>query len=898
MDDLVININIDETNQHQQFVLETFLGKIKSLKSKEYSGLLRKIDIFSLKEESISLNCKTWDTLINIYKQIDNKQLRNYQYLFQEENILQIFNNIGNYSVYFSSKGAKMFRVNKYINNEAIVYINNSSKKGFYRGTIKIKNNTTIITNNAKFIQLSDGKIYLFDNNNVYFLKDICNMVGVYLDVEMLNLIAEKKWSSNTNVLKKYYLKYRQKSDKNLLQKHIEKDVYTGDISPVLYLKIGDKNIVTGSLNFRYDLVEIDAFSMNEYLVLYNKKYSRDKNFEIKYLSILSQNHWEKYSNQFIYKGNDINKDIDNLINNKTIVLSEKKDKVFTKYSYSYNISYSIDWFSIEASIKINEKVHYLTELLKKTKKGQRWVEIDNNIVFLPTEIIEKTKNIDIKNNDIFLEKKYVGDVLEFAKNFQIEKINNIEGITEFKNIKINISKQFLGELRNYQIEGVKWLLYLYENKFGGCLADDMGLGKTIQIIAFLSDRKIRTNKHSSLIVVPKTLIFNWKKELSKFNPEISVNIYYGANRNIDCDDNKFDIILTTYGMVLNDKEKFSKFFFDCIIIDEAQYIKNSTSKTYRAVSSLNANIKIALTGTPIENNITELWSLMNLLNKNILGSKKEFLATYSLQEKLKSLNTKISPFLLRRTKNQVLYDLPKKTESVIYCTMEEKQKELYEAVLINIKEELKRNPNRYQIKSNSDILVGLLHLRQISCHPKLLEAQYNINHALKSGKFEVLKNIVNDLYNKNEKIVIFSQFTKMLKIIEKWVRYKKYKCFYLDGKTNNRQKVIENYEKAINGILLISLKAGGVGINLTSASYAIIYDPWWNPAVENQAADRLYRIGQKRNVIIYKLITNNSIEEKVNDLKKLKIECAETLLDSQNIIKNLTIQELKSLLD
>lgn len=898
MDDLVININIDETNQHQNLIVETFLGIVKSFKSKKYSGQLRKTDIVTLKQGEVNLSQENLYHLVEMFNKKNNKKLGGNKYLIHIDNTSMFFSCIKKYAMYYSSQKSSMYRIEKFFSEKSAICIDYANKG--YKGVINCNGENKFLTNGTRIVQLKDKKVFLFDNN-VAYTGELINATVEKMDGNFMNFIIKNAWNPTVAQIRRY-----RKTNQGILSslgldndKKLE-DVY--DVNPiaVLYLNFTETGNVNAVFKFRYLVNEVEYSSAEEYIIFDNKKIYRDKKMEVEYETILLQCHWKKSLNsEFVYQGKQLNEEIEFLLNRNFVVLSEKKTAILSQKSYTYRISYNIDWFQLDANIVIDEKIYSLAEILQKAKKGQHWVEIDNHIVMLPTAIVVKRNLWTIKDKKIRIDKKNIGNVLELAKQLDIQTIDKIKELTNFDIIKLAIPAELLEKLRGYQIDGVKWLLYLYSNQFGGCLADDMGLGKTVQIIAFLSDTKVRENRKPSLIIVPKTLISNWKNELEKFNSKMCVEIYHGINRNLSSlEDNKnVDILLTTYGTVLNDVDKINQFAYNCIILDEAQYIKNSSSKTYRAVSQIGANIKIAMTGTPIENNVADLWALMDLLNKNLWGRKKDFVNRYSAKENLQLLNTKISPFLLRRTKKQVLTDLPSKTESIVYCEMEETQKTLYDTLLFDIKEELEKPAERYQIKINATyILNGLLHLRQVCSHPSLLEVGYNPNHCTKSGKFEVLKNIIEELYVKNEKVVIFSPFTKMLKIIEKWIKQKRYHCFYLDGKTNKRQDLVDKYEKSSEGIFLISLKAGGVGINLTSGCYAVIYDPWWNPAVENQAADRLYRIGQKRNVIIYKLITRDSIEEKVDALKKLKLDISDEVLDEQADIKNLDIKELKNL--
>ncbi|AGY74919.2 DEAD/DEAH box helicase [Clostridium autoethanogenum DSM 10061] len=309
--------------------------------------------------------------------------------------------------------------------------------------------------------------------------------------------------------------------------------------------------------------------------------------------------------------------------------------------------------------------------------------------------------------------------------------------------------------------------------------------------------------------------------------------------------------------------------------------------------------MRFALSGTPFENNIGEVWAIMNILNNNILGKKSDFINEYKNisndTECIRRLKLRIKPYFLRRTKKEVLKMLPSKIVQNVYCDMTDEQRELYNAFFYKIKEELKRQPGRYEIKDNSIILKGLLNLRQICCHPKLIPRNYNINRCRESGKFDLFKMKIEEIVSAKNKVIVFSQFTSMLKIMEKWIKNKGYKYFYLDGTTKNRQGIVDEFESSDEGVFLISLKAGGTGLNLTSCQYVIIYDPWWNPAVEDQAEDRAYRIGQTKNVMVYKLMVSDSIEEKIQQLKDKKDKTGRDLFSNMGNVKEVSFEEMMS---
>ena len=553
-----------------------------------------------------------------------------------------------------------------------------------------------------------------------------------------------------------------------------------------------------------------------------------------------------------------------------------------------------MDWFEINGEISIGDKKINLSDIIDFRKRRNDWNEYSGQILFI-SDKLKKLAHVSAQKEggSLRIQKQDLWNVLEIADTFGIKKISNFNDLIGYESIQLDLPRHIMNILREYQIIGVKWLLSLRKNGFGGCLADDMGLGKTVQIIAYLSENSF--NKTHSLIVVPKTLLENWKREFLKFAPEIKVYIYHGRDRSTEAFKSN-QVIITTYGTLINDFDRLNSYYFENMIIDEAQYIKNSRSKAYRAVKYMKAGTKIIITGTPIENNIREYWNLMRITNPTMM-SFKELTKGLDQNQIVSKARFMTAPFLLRRLKSDVLEDLPEKHEMTVYCDFDDSQRELYEIMLESIRHEISRKSDRFEIKSNSTILNGLLYLQEICCHPRLIPKEYNINGCFESAKLDLLISMTSELYSSSHKIVIFSRFTKMLGIINKALSKLHINVFYLDGKTRQRQEIVDDFEQSKEGVFLISLKAGGVGINLVSADTAIIYDPWWNPAVEKQAQDRIYRIGQKKNVTVYKLIVANTIEEKVQLLQAKKKELFDQIVSGHDMPTNITLDDLKELI-
>ena len=469
----------------------------------------------------------------------------------------------------------------------------------------------------------------------------------------------------------------------------------------------------------------------------------------------------------------------------------------------------------------------------------------------------------------------------------------------DFSNVKCTLPKAIESILKPYQKIGVNWILSLYKNGFGGCLADDMGLGKTLQTIAFLSCKE-RISKLPILIIVPKIILLNWEKEINKFMPDKKIIIAYGSYDFHNLNELN-TIYISTYDTVVMKKEEFQKSNFDCIIIDEAQYIKNYRTQRYAAIKNLKSNFRLALTGTPIENNIEELFSLFDILNPDLLKNYRRYIKNFTKNEISKDVinnfNKVISPFILRREKENVLKELPFKNEKYVYCEMEEDQRRLYNNLFTSVKKEIESKPNRFVIKDNSVILEGLLYLREACVDPQLLPPVIRGKIPCGSCKFELFKEYAENIMKESRKLIIYSQFPKVFNKMMTWASKKGWNIFYIDGKTKDRQTIIDNFEMSDEGIFFISLKAGGVGLNLVSCQYVIIFEPWWNIAAERQASDRVYRIGQKKPVFIYHFLIKNSIEDKMFELQNKKKKLIQNVLVDLEYKKKINLQELCNLL-
>ncbi len=474
------------------------------------------------------------------------------------------------------------------------------------------------------------------------------------------------------------------------------------------------------------------------------------------------------------------------------------------------------------------------------------------------------------------------------------------EGFNSLKSSKSRMPKLVDVTMRDYQKDGVRWLKYLYDNNFGGCLADDMGLGKTLQTISLLSYIYPKT-KQPSLVVMPKSLLSNWQREIERFNPNLSFYLYYGTQRESENFQN-YNIIFTTYALIRNDIAKFRELEFDTIILDESQNIKNIDSKISKAVMLLNAKHKFALSGTPIENSLFELYSLFRFINAGLFATLNDFKKDYVIpiqtdtnEEIAHILKAKISPFLLRRLKKDVLKDLPSKQEQVVYVDMSEEHKKFYNQKRDYYKQLIEQQISMNGIeKTKFVILQAFNDLRQIASAPELKS-----DNTILSSKIENLFELLEDIVLNNHKVLIFTNFLGSLDLISQKAEELGYEHLLMTGSTRNRQELVDKFQTDKNiKLFLMTLKVGGVGLNLTEADYVFIFDPWWNKSAENQAIDRSHRMGQKNTVFSYKMITKGTIEEKILELQTQKQDMTDMIISGEDgSLKELSSSDLDYIL-
>lgn len=593
------------------------------------------------------------------------------------------------------------------------------------------------------------------------------------------------------------------------------------------------------------------------------------------------------------------------LIEKYAIEIFDESDQKIESLQANIQISVesnSIDWFDVHATVTFGDHEIPFKRLRENILQGNPVVHLPNNqIRIIPEEWFAKYRELFLfsaKNNetDVFSLK-----TIHYKTVQQLPVQFNDAIKTRFLHIDTNgiknneVPSEIQATLRSYQVEGYRWLCYLDANNFGGCLADDMGLGKTLQTITLLqhviNTQKVEGRKTTNLVIAPTSVVHNWYNEFQKFAPGIKIFRYSGNDRlkNIDMYFRRYDVVITSYGLVRNDIEYFEKFPFYYCILDESQMIKNPESKIYNSALRLRAERRLVLTGTPIENTLIDLWAQLNFVNRDMLGSlsffKEHFMKAtethnLAIENQLKKI---VNPFIFRREKQEVARDLPPLTEQVRLCAMSPTQEKLYETEKSKVRNMIMDSieQDTYQ-KSTINVLLALMRLRQISNHPQLIEE--GSKHDT-SGKFDEVIRLLDNLVH-NHKVLIFSSFVKHLDLFKEYFTKNNTSFLYLTGSTQNREEIIKKFQEDDScKIFLISIKAGGVGLNLTKADYIFILDPWWNPAVENQAISRAHRIGQKNNVNVYRFISQGTIEEKIQSLQQKKSELARNYVYDKNTI-------------
>jgi len=672
------------------------------------------------------------------------------------------------------------------------------------------------------------------------------------------------------------------------------------------------------------------------------ERYERDSAWEeklvndLKELGLRSRDDCHFYLNSSIKEGEDIdlystinfaNEHISSILD-AGIEIQQRlgKDYYLDKIELNINSKEKADWFDIYGTVKCGDLEIPFLSLKSHILDGNReYLLPDNRIVILPEAWFARYRSMfefgKQSGEGIRIHKQHFSLVDDSVRSQHAETLEKLEALNSVEALpELELPTGLNATLRAYQLEGFRWLCFLQSHGFGACLADDMGLGKTLQTIAVLLRsrellRKVdvaeqyslfnrSAAKHTSLVVVPASLLHNWARECRKFAPELKVLIHVGGHRNRELSSfSYYDLVISTYHTVRQDSLNLSGFQFHYIVLDESQMIKNPSSRLYNAIISLQADHRIVLTGTPIENSLTDLWSQINFINPGLLGTLSFFKRSFvhaiekkgdeEREEKLKEL---INPFILRRTKEEVARELPPVDEQVRYVNMTESQLRIYEEEKSQVRNALLENLEEVGLeKSSIIVLQALTRLRQIANHPDLLEDYEGED----SGKFTEVYRDIESVIAEGHKLLVFSSFVKHLDLFESGLKGDGISYAYLTGSRTRRQreKAVKDFQTNPRcSVFLISLKAGGVGLNLTAADYVFILDPWWNPAAEMQALSRAHRIGQENQVFVYRFISNDSIEEKIQSLQERKRELAETFVSSNNPLKSLSSEELMEL--
>jgi superfamily II DNA or RNA helicase len=592
----------------------------------------------------------------------------------------------------------------------------------------------------------------------------------------------------------------------------------------------------------------------------------------------------------------------------------EAEGKIFRRPGAMHvGVSSGVDWFELHADVDYGGATAKLPALLAALRRGENMVRLDDGTYgLLPEEWLTRfgpiaglgtpeADHLRFRRNQAGLLDALLATQPEVSCDATFARVR--DELRSFRGVHAGQQpKGFVGQLRDYQRDGVGWMDFLRRFSFGGCLADDMGVGKTAQVLALLEARRAsRDVPGPSLVVVPKSLVFNWKQEAARFTPRLRVLDHTGLARDMHTFAD-YDLILTTYGTLRRDAAEFKDIEFDYVVLDEAQAIKNPGTESAKAARLLRGRNRLALSGTPVENHLGELWSIFEFLNPGMLGAASVFKlaggAARNPSEETRSLLAHaLRPFILRRTKEQVARELPAKSEQTIFCELEATQRKLYNELRLHYRSSLLQTVAAKGLaKSKIQVLEALLRLRQAACHPGLLDPK---RRGDSSAKLDVLLDRLEEIVSEGHKALVFSQFTSLLSLVKERLDESAMVYEYLDGATRDRQQRVERFQNDPDcPLFLISLKAGGLGLNLTAAEYVFLLDPWWNPAVEAQAVDRAHRIGQTHQVFAYRLIARDTVEEKILQLQSSKRDLAAAIISEDNsLIRDLKREDLELLL-
>ncbi|MBN2681904.1 MAG: DEAD/DEAH box helicase [Bacteroidales bacterium] len=894
----------------------------------------------------------------DFFKQLDKKLIDEHLRPFIEKKILKIFSIIkeAGTEIYFKDdKTSSVYLCDRIlINKQAANTIFNFERHADgtkYYLSINQQGKEMTLTDKSAILLVNNPCILILENT-AYFFENLDGkklspfITKPYIQIPK-NLESSYYNGFVLNAIKNYEVKTSGFNIQKLVPEIITELQLNCDLNLCYYFE----------LIFLYSDIEVKASDKNEAIVktifsddsynylkiLRNSVFEKEKSEQLKNLGLVEtqagiyyfeNNHntdCEAFNIKFIEL---VNSNFQKIKNSGFTINSGKWTNDLYFGSIGLNIEQkkseqeNNDWFELNAVVVFFDfEIPFYKFKNNIINDIREFILPNGKKVILPLEWFTKYKTLfhfgsEVGKTTIRLQKQHL-----HILDQELEVKEDVMAVFEGKIKLLNKPKNINAILRPYQLEGFSWLAALKENGLGGCLADDMGLGKTLQILTFLSHIyssgnlkpvaqqqlsifepiENKTDINPSLIILPVSLIYNWVSEIRKFSPNLRYHIHTGSHRENNCHNfSKYNLILSSYGIVKNDISFLKDFEFTAIILDESQAIKNPQSKNYQSVISLKAKHRFVLTGTPVENSLTDLWTQMNFINPGLIGKlsffKKEFVIPIekhmdkNVSEKLRSL---IKPFILRRTKFEVEKDLPELHEQVLYCEMGLKQKSLYEAekslirnIILGVSSTI-----RGTAKINIAILQGLTRLRQIANHPALIGESEEIE----SGKFTEVSFRLETLIKENHKVLVFSSFTSHLDLFSKYLEERGIKYSLLTGSLNakQREKEIRIFEEDKDtGIFLISIKAGGIGLNLTTADYVFILDPWWNPAVEQQAISRAHRIGQKRKVFVYRFISPQTLEEKIQVLKDKKSELADKFINSNKPFNDFSSEDLLEIID
>ncbi|WP_396276603.1 DEAD/DEAH box helicase [Haloimpatiens lingqiaonensis] len=887
----------------------------------------------------------TYDPQCHTFKEDNKKIIGLIQEIYETQTSI-------NYSIGFYNNHAKFFKGKQVSLNEIqfkrlLSFLDNTSftlklnNKTFENISIVHENlpielqlsgnhkNILLLQKNPPFFPLTnDGKYFLCGNKIYAPTKDqIKYYIPFHNKFLTKNPIVIPR--SNWGDFSEYIIPFVKNITSNIeINNEIKDYILKEPLESNIYLDKID-NYIVANLQFKYGIHKINPLkeeNNSEIIII------REKEKELEILNILKNHGFEKETTSlilkdeeaivdFLYMGIDKLQNISNLFysddfkNMKVHSSSSIKSSLRINDADLLEISFSLD------NIDNNELVDIFNSI--KTKKNYHKLKNGSFILLNSLGLEDFTKTIDylgIKNsqlgdekillskyNALYLDQKFKNnEIVEVEKNNKFREI--INNIKEVQESDFKAPKHIQNVLRDYQKTGFKWLKTLAHYGFGGILADEMGLGKTLQAIAFIASREKEDKNKPALVVCPTSLMYNWESEIQKFAPELKVEVICG-NKELRTEKmkniNNVDVVITSYPLMRIDTDEYKDITFSYCFLDEAQAIKNPHSQSAHAVKDLKAKGRFALTGTPIENSLTELWSIFDFIMPGYLLNHTKFRTLYENpvvkhknEKALKELNNHIKPFILRRHKNDVIKELPKKIEHTVIVDLCDEQKKLYASYVNSFKNEIDEeiNENGFN-KSKFKILSLLTRLRQICCHPSIFAENYKGE----SSKITALLDILNNVLEEGHRVLIFSQFTSMLKNIAEELNYKKIDYMYLDGsiKSEDRISMVNEFNGGKCSVFLISLKAGGTGLNLTGADTVIHFDPWWNPSVENQASDRAHRIGQEKTVEVIKLVAKGTIEEKIQKLQEKKKDIFNMTIENAsdvNVLGKMTEEEIKEL--